>query len=64
MQQGIQGLASFMRPAFTFPLGCHLLVSGTGRGKFKLQDLEKDVQGNMNWEKWAVAEKTKMIKSG
>jgi len=33
-------------------------------GKFKSQDLEKDVQGNMNWEKWAVAEKTKMIKSG
>jgi hypothetical protein len=33
-------------------------------GKFKPQDLEKDVQGNMNWEKWAVAEKTKMIKSG
>ena len=33
-------------------------------GKFKPQDLEKDVQGNMNWGKWAVAEKTKMIKSG
>jgi hypothetical protein len=33
-------------------------------GKFKSQDLEKDAQGNMNWEKWAVAEKTKMIKSG
>jgi hypothetical protein len=33
-------------------------------GKFKSKDLEKDAQGNMNWEKWAVAEKTKMIKSG
>jgi hypothetical protein len=33
-------------------------------GKFKPQDLEKDVRGNINWEKWAVAEKTKMIKSG
>jgi hypothetical protein len=33
-------------------------------GKFKPQDLEKDARGNINWEKWAVAEKTKMIKSG
>ncbi|MFN8466786.1 MAG: hypothetical protein U0X20_14605 [Caldilineaceae bacterium] len=33
-------------------------------GKFKPQDLERDAQGNLNWEKWVVAEKNKMIKDG
>lgn len=33
-------------------------------GRFKPQDLEKDSQGNPKWEKWAVVEKGKMIKSG
>jgi hypothetical protein len=33
-------------------------------GKFKPQDLERDSQGNLNWEKWTVAEKMKMIKAG
>jgi len=33
-------------------------------GKFKPQDLERDAQGNLNWEKWAVAEKAKMTKEG
>lgn len=33
-------------------------------GKFKPQDLEKDSKGYLNWEKWAVTEKTKMTKSG
>jgi len=33
-------------------------------GKFKPQDLERDSQGNLNWEKWAVTEKMKMIKAG
>ncbi len=33
-------------------------------GKFKPQDLERDSQGNLNWEKWAVAEKMKMTKAG
>ena len=32
--------------------------------KFKPQDLERDAQGNLNWEKWAVVEKDKMIKEG
>jgi hypothetical protein len=34
------------------------------QGKFKPQDLERDSQGNLNWEKWAVAEKMKMTKAG
>lgn len=33
-------------------------------GKFKPQDLERDSQGNLNWEKWVVVEKLKMIKEG
>lgn len=33
-------------------------------GRFKPQDLERDAQGNLNWEKWVVAEKNKMVKDG
>jgi len=33
-------------------------------GKFKPQDLERDSNGNLNWEKWAITEKSKMIKEG
>lgn len=33
-------------------------------GRFKPQDLERDAQGNLNWEKWANAEKNKMVKAG
>ena len=33
-------------------------------GKFKPQDLERDSQGTLNWEKWAVAEKVRMTKEG
>lgn len=33
-------------------------------GKFKPQDLERDRQGVMNWERWVVVEKTKMVKEG
>lgn len=33
-------------------------------GKLKPQDIERDAQGNLNWEKWAVAEKIKMTKTG
>jgi len=32
--------------------------------KFKPQDLEKDHTGNLNWERWTVAEKMKMTKTG
>jgi len=33
-------------------------------GKLKPQDIERDAQGNLNWKKWAVAEKIKMTKTG
>jgi hypothetical protein len=33
-------------------------------GKFKPQDIERDAQGNLNWEKWAVVEKIRMTKTG
>lgn len=33
-------------------------------GRFKAQDLEKDNRGNLNWERWTVAEKVKMTKTG
>lgn len=33
-------------------------------GKFKELDLERDAQGDLNWEKWLVAEKTKLLKAG
>lgn len=33
-------------------------------GKFKPQDLERDSQGVLNWERWVVVEKTKMVKEG
>jgi len=33
-------------------------------GKFKAEDLEKDNRGNLNWERWTVAEKVKMAKTG
>ncbi|EMG37155.1 hypothetical protein PCS_01991 [Desulfocurvibacter africanus PCS] len=33
-------------------------------GKFKPQDLERDAQGNLNWEKWIVAEKNRLVKEG
>lgn len=33
-------------------------------GKFKPQDLERDNQGVLNWERWVVAEKAKMVKDG
>lgn len=33
-------------------------------GKFKPQDLERDVRGVLNWERWIVAEKDKMLKTG
>jgi hypothetical protein len=32
--------------------------------KFKSQDVERDAQGNLNWERWVVAEKAKMMKEG
>ncbi len=33
-------------------------------GKFKIEDLERDAKGILNWEKWAAAEKVKMVKEG
>lgn len=33
-------------------------------GKFKPQDLERDSQGVLNWERWVVVEKSRMVKEG
>ena len=33
-------------------------------GKFKPDDLERDSKGVLNWEKWVVGDRTKMIKEG
>jgi hypothetical protein len=40
------------------------LIERNMQGKFKVQDLERDNQGNVNWHKWVVLEKGKMVKSG
>lgn len=32
--------------------------------RFKPQDLERDARGNLNWEKWVVAEKARLTREG